>query len=177
MILVKIVYTRYGSSLLDNIANIHFLVAVSQMLYSSFSWKISGQVRTKKILSSSLFELGFEQKVSDVTHNKGGLIDHVCYRGGEVSYNAEVSLYSPCYIALDHDGLSVTLTHVSLQKYIDSKYLLVYPYMYNEYISYMIQITLLCIHMYPTNQKEIHSTSPVQKNAVPPFFAYGRFIF
>ena len=85
---------------------------------------------------SSLPELGFEQQVSDVTRNMGGLMDHVYYRGGGVSYTAEVRLYSPYYTALDHDALCVTLTHVSLQKYINSKYLLVNPYMYNEYISY-----------------------------------------
>ena len=72
----------------------------------------------------SLPELGFEQQVSDVTHIKGGLMDHVYCRGGRVSYNAEVSLYSPYYTALDHDALCVTLTHVSLQKYINLKYLL-----------------------------------------------------
>ena len=96
------------------------------MLFSSFSWQILGQVQTKKISISSLLELGFEQKVSDVTHIKGGLIDHVYYRGAGVSYNAEVSLYSPYYTALDHDALCVTLTHVSLQKCINSKYLLVF---------------------------------------------------
>ena len=61
-------------------------------------------------LISSLPELGFEQQVSDVTHIKGGLMDHVYYRGRGVSYNAEVSLYSPYYTALDHDALFVTLT-------------------------------------------------------------------
>ena len=80
------------------------------MLFSSFSWQILGQVQTKKIFVSSIIELGFEQKVSDVSHIKGGLIDYVYYRGAGVSNNAEVSLYSPYYTALDHDALCVTLT-------------------------------------------------------------------
>ena len=61
-------------------------------------------------LISSLLELGFEQKVSDATHIEGGLIDHVYYRDGGVSYSTEVSLYSPYYTSLDHDALCVTLT-------------------------------------------------------------------
>ena len=64
------------------------------------------------IFVSALEDLGFKQLVQEATHIEGGLIDHVYIRDSRNIVNADCSLYSPYYCAMDHDGL---LTTVSLK--------------------------------------------------------------
>ena len=52
---------------------------------------------------------GFEEKVQEATHIKGGHIDHVYFRSVKQQYKIEIFLYSPFYTALDHDALCFTL--------------------------------------------------------------------
>ena len=53
---------------------------------------------------------GFSQLVHEATHFKGGHIDHVYSNHNRENFQIEVSLYSPYYLAKDHDALCVTIT-------------------------------------------------------------------
>ena len=63
----------------------------------------------KNKLLSALEYLGFTQLVQEATHIKGGLIDHVYIRDVRNIANADCSLYSPYYCAMDHDAILTTV--------------------------------------------------------------------
>jgi hypothetical protein len=52
---------------------------------------------------------GFSQLVHEATHFKGGHIDHVYSNHSSKDFQIGVSLYSPYYLAKDHDAICVTI--------------------------------------------------------------------
>ena len=52
---------------------------------------------------------GFSQLVHEATHFKGGHIDHVYSNHSLTNFQIEVTLYSPYYLAKDHDAVCVTI--------------------------------------------------------------------
>ena len=52
---------------------------------------------------------GFSQLVHEATHFKGGHIDHVYSNHNPKDFQIAVSLYSPYYLAKDHDAICVTI--------------------------------------------------------------------
>ena len=53
---------------------------------------------------------GFSQLVNVATHFRGGHIDHVYSNHDPQLFNVKVNLYSPFYLASDHDAICVTIT-------------------------------------------------------------------
>ena len=62
-------------------------------------------------VSRTLQERGFVQTVKEATHIEGGHIDHVYFRGGDVTdvCNVNTSLYSAYYTCHDHDCILITV--------------------------------------------------------------------
>ena len=60
-------------------------------------------------LTKTLETHGFLQYVREATHIKGGHIDHVYFKQGERKMDVNVCLYSPYYLATDHDALLITV--------------------------------------------------------------------
>ena len=56
---------------------------------------------------------GFAQLVHEATHFKGGHIDHVYSNHNPSQLNVGISLYSPFYLAKDHDAICITVTKVA----------------------------------------------------------------
>ena len=55
---------------------------------------------------------GFQQLVDEATHYMGGHIDHVYSNHNPQKYQVDVKLYSPYYLAKDHDALLITIIKV-----------------------------------------------------------------
>ena len=55
---------------------------------------------------------GFQQLVHEATHFMGGHIDQVYSNHNPQEYQVHVSLYSPYYLAKDHDAILITITKV-----------------------------------------------------------------
>ena len=53
---------------------------------------------------------GFCQLVHEATHIKGGHIDQVYSNHKSAEYQVSISLYSPYYLAKDHDAILITIT-------------------------------------------------------------------
>ena len=53
---------------------------------------------------------GFAQLVSKATHLQGGHIDQVYSNSHQEQYRVDVTLYSPFYLAKDHDAILITVT-------------------------------------------------------------------
>ena len=64
------------------------------------------------LYSALLENTGFAQLVSEATHYKGRHIDHVYSNHDVKCIQVDVSLYSPYYLAKDHDAICITLTKV-----------------------------------------------------------------
>ena len=54
---------------------------------------------------------GFAQLVHAATHFKGGHIDHVYSNHKAEEYQVDIKLYSPYYLADDHDAILITIKH------------------------------------------------------------------
>ena len=61
-------------------------------------------------VTSMMEHLGFTQLVHEATHFKGGHIDHIYSNHSREHFLVNVCLYSPYYLAKDHDGICVTVT-------------------------------------------------------------------
>ena len=55
---------------------------------------------------------GFVQLVNEATHFMGGHIDHVYSNHDTQKYEVNIQLYSPYYLAKDHDAVCITITKV-----------------------------------------------------------------
>ena len=62
-----------------------------------------------------LENIGFTQLVSEATHYKGRHIDHVYSNHDVKCIQVDVSLYSPYYLAKDHDAICITIIKVPEQ--------------------------------------------------------------
>ena len=60
-----------------------------------------------------LEQAGFSQQVHEATHFKGGHIDQVYSNHNPSQVNVVISLYSPYYLAKDHDAICITVTKVA----------------------------------------------------------------
>ena len=56
-----------------------------------------------------LESLGFNQLVTEATHYKGGLLDQVYSNHNPAKLKVDITLYSPYYLSLDHDGICITI--------------------------------------------------------------------
>ena len=64
-------------------------------------------------VTQMLEQAGFVQQVHEATHFKGGHIDHVYSNHDPSQMNVMISLYSPYYLAKDHDAVCITVTKVA----------------------------------------------------------------
>ena len=55
---------------------------------------------------------GFKQLVDEATHFLGGHIDHVYSNHNTQEYEVDIKLYSPYYLAKDHDAVCIVITKV-----------------------------------------------------------------
>ena len=62
------------------------------------------------VITKMLESNGFDQLVYEATHLKGGHIDHVYSNHDPKQFNVELGLYSPFYLASDHDAICITIT-------------------------------------------------------------------
>ena len=69
----------------------------------------------KNEVTKMLESEGFEQMVHEATHFMGGHIDHVYSNHNHHEYQLDVSLYSPYYLAKDHDALLVTINKIPVR--------------------------------------------------------------
>ena len=61
-------------------------------------------------VTTTLEHLGFTQLVHEASHFKGGHIDHIYSNHSHEHFLVDVCLYSPYYLAKDHDAICVTIT-------------------------------------------------------------------
>ena len=64
-------------------------------------------------ITRMLESLGFNQLVTEATHYKGGLLDQVYSNHNPAKFKVDITLYSPYYLSLDHDGICITILKAS----------------------------------------------------------------
>ena len=65
------------------------------------------------VITKMLEDTGFSQLVNEATHFRGGHIDHVYSNHHPDQFDVKVNLYSPFYLAADHDAICITVTKPS----------------------------------------------------------------
>ena len=105
------VYRSQGCNTQNLTDSLESMIDIDKSVVIGGDFNICTHDNKTNILIKTLKQHGFEEHVKQATHIKGGHIDHVYFRRSDQIDLVDVLLYSPYYLAMDHDALCVTALH------------------------------------------------------------------
>ena len=103
------VYRSSGGDKLEVLEFIKSLIDDQKTTMICGDFNFCTAIVKKSAFVKTLNNMGFEEKVKEATHIKGGNLDHVYFRSPRQNLSLKALLYSPYYPTKDHDAICSTI--------------------------------------------------------------------